>query len=309
MGKSRVAIVRCERYEREEVDRAVDRLVALLGVEVARPKERVVLKPNLLAPAPPEQAVCTHPEVVGALIRRVREAGAIPFVGDSPNIGGMRYNLRGTGIREVAEAHGAKILSFDRPQRVASRVKIPFFAVDRQVLEADRLINVCKLKSHSQLLLTACVKNLYGCVPGRRKALLHALLGADEEAFARMLLEVYRVVNASLHVVDAVTAMEGNGPKRGTPKKVGLLLAGTDGVAVDRVICEVVGVDPDDVFVLRVARREGIGVCDLAKIEVVGESPEAVRVDAFKLPHLLPINFSPWRLLKGQLRHWRASAG
>lgn len=308
MEKSRVAIVRCKRYEREEVDLAAQRLVELLGVEVARPDERVVLKPNLLAPARPEQAVCTHPEVVGAVIRRVQAAGASACVGDSPNIGGMRYNLRGTGIREVAEAHGAKLLSFDRPRRVATAVKIPCFAVDRQVLEADRLINVCKLKSHSQLLLTACVKNLYGCLPGRRKALLHALLGGDEEAFARMLLEVYRVVNASLHVVDAVTAMEGNGPKGGTPRQVGLLLAGTDGVAVDRVICEVVGIDPQEVFVLRVARREGIGAADLDRIEVVGESLEGARVEGFKMPRLVPINFSPWRLLKGQLRHWRASA-
>ena len=95
-----VSIVRCTEYDGTKVLAAVRRAVDLLGGigTVVRPGDRVLIKPNLLKSSPPEAAVTTHPEIVRAVIRLVREAGGRPTVGDSPGIGDLRRVCRKAGL-------------------------------------------------------------------------------------------------------------------------------------------------------------------------------------------------------------------
>jgi len=151
-------------------------------------------------------------------------------------------------------------------------------------MEADAVINLPKLKTHGQLRLTLAMKNLFGAVPGYRKLEWHYRAGHDAARFARMLYEIYRAVNPRLHLVDAIVSMDGLGPTGGRPNPTGFLAAGADGVAVDTVLAELVGVDPADVPLLAAAREAGDG--EPGPVELAGDPPSALRPARFEAPRL-----------------------
>ncbi|HTG82284.1 MAG TPA: DUF362 domain-containing protein, partial [Geobacteraceae bacterium] len=267
-----VSIERCPNYEPERVKSALIRLLEPLGGMDAfvTPGERVLLKPNMLSAKDPEKAVTTHPAVLRAAIDLVKRAGGIPLVGDSPGIGDFRKVAARTGLLQVCEETGAALAEFSDAVEVAGTGLFRRLELARPYLEADRIINLPKLKTHEMMTMTCAVKNLFGAVVGHAKAAWHLKAGADREQFARMLLEIYLLRKPDLTIVDAVTAMEGNGPGSGDPVDVGLLLAGTNAVAVDVVTAELAGIPASLLYVERTARKLGIDGADRTGIKTVG---------------------------------------
>lgn len=292
--KPEVALVACRQYDQAEVDLAVDKAISILGGagRFVKPGNRVLLKVNLLASASPEDAVTTHPAVVRAVIREVRAAGGVPAVGDCsgwegpPNRSRYLSVLGKAGIRRVCEEEGVEILHLsesavvvDSPEGRAFR----HFTIAKAVLEADVVVNLPKLKTHSLTLYTGAVKNVFGCIPGLHKAQFH-WRARNAETFAQMLVDLLLAVRPAMTLMDAVVGMEGNGPRSGRPRHVGAIVAGADPVAVDAVSCSLVGLDPLSVPVLRLADQQARGVARLAGIEVRGQTPEVMRVPSFRLP-------------------------
>jgi uncharacterized protein (DUF362 family)/Pyruvate/2-oxoacid:ferredoxin oxidoreductase delta subunit len=159
------------------------------------------------------------------------------------------------------------------------------FIIGKVVQEVDKIINIPKLKTHSLTLLTLAVKNIFGCIPGTRKAQWHVQTSqAGTEYFAKMLLDLYTLVNPGLTVVDGIFAMEGKGPGFGDPRNLGLLFAGTHGPAVDAVIAKTVGADPERFPTLKIAINEHYPNARLDGIEVRGETIDAVKVNDFQFP-------------------------
>lgn len=301
-----VVIERCPNYEREAVRAAIVRLLEPLGGMggFVRPGERVLLKPNLLAAKSPEKAVTTHPVVVGAVAGLVREAGGVPLVGDSPGVGGGRRVAEKSGILQVIEETGAEFVEFTEPVAAAGSGMFKRFELARPYLEADRVINLPKLKTHEMMTMTCAVKNLFGAVVGPAKAAWHLKAGADRELFARMLLEIYLLRRPDLTIVDAVTAMEGDGPGSGDPRDVGLLLAGSNAVAVDVVAAEIAGIPKKLLYVERMAERLSLDGADRAAIRTAGVPLEEARTAGFRLPHISDVQFGLPPFLKNRLRHY-----
>ncbi len=303
---SSVALIRCGRYDRDEVRAAVRRALDLMGGINARikPGQRVLLKPNLLKAARPESCVATHPEVVRAVAEEVLAAGGRPFIGDSPAFGSFREVARTTGMTMVARDLGIGLIELKHPVRVSASNGGPPLKLSRIALEADAVINIPKLKAHCQLGLTAGVKNLFGCVPGKRKALWHLRLADKENLFAEMLVSVYSRVRPVLTILDAVVAMEGDGPGKGTPKPLGLLLASTDAVAIDRVACELLAYPHERHRILHAARKSGAGETEIESISLVGDHLAKSRPERFHHPRPIPIRFDPLRVVKSTARHY-----
>lgn len=216
----------------------------------------------------------------------VQEAGATPLVGDSPQLGPARSAADKSGIGDVARELGIDLVEFEPMPVLNPEGKIfKTFTIGKIVKEVDTVINLPKLKTHALLLLTLGVKNIYGCIPGTRKAQGHVkTYKAGKEYFAQMILDLTVLVKPALTIVDGVMAMEGMGPGFGDPRHIGLFIAGTDCVAVDRVIAEIVNVPPEHDPILRVAINKGYGVGQLEDIAVVGEKIQDVSVADFKLP-------------------------
>ncbi len=294
LERTPVSAARCAAYDLEQVSAALRELLAPLGGLQAfvKPGERIALKPNLLFAARPEQAITTHPLIVTAVAIAVREAGATPVVVESPGSGIVHAKpiiervYRKTGLREVADRYGFE-LDLDATWETVSQ---PHGEVVRRIdvlgpiLRVDGVINLAKLKTHTFMTFTGATKNLFGVVPGLNKPGYHGKL-ATPERFAGMLLDVAHLVQPRLSIVDGMLAMEGMGPGAGgTPRWLGLLLAGADPIAVDVACCRIAGIDPEAVPVLAGARKRGWWSGRAADIDTVGLPVKELRVDDFVLP-------------------------
>ncbi|MDI7275193.1 MAG: DUF362 domain-containing protein [Anaerolineae bacterium] len=288
-GKPIVSIVRCPDYDAARVEQALRRALDLLGGlgQFVRPGQRVLLKPNLLRASPPEAAATTHPAVVRAAVRLVQEAGATPVIGDSPG-GGLtpallRRVYRKTGMIQVAEETGAE-LCYD-----ISAVQVPnpngallkLIDLMAAVAQADAVINLSKLKTHNLTRLTGAVKNLFGVVPGVLKAAYHARLPKARD-FSAGLVDIMLCVSPVLSIMDAIVAMDGNGPSGGDPFAGGVLLASADAIAEDVVAMSLVGWEPRTSPPLQVAAERGLTSARLEDIQLCGDPLESVLFRGFR---------------------------
>lgn len=293
---SKVSIVRCQDYGFPAVYAGVKRSVDLLGGIGAFIKkgERILIKPNLLAARPIEAAVTTHPDVVRAAIRLVKDADATAIVGDSPGIGSALKIAEKCGIADICRDEKAELIELKTLVLVENPGGHTFkrLEVADEALKVDGIINCPKLKTHAQMLLTLGVKNLFGCVPGKRKPQWHLAAGVQSSHFASMLLDLYFFLSPRLTIMDGIIGMEGNGPGSGDPRRLGLLLASTDCLAMDSVITELLGAKTEDLPILKAALERGHKEAELRGIDVVGEAIEDIRVKSFKFPPMISTNFA-----------------
>ena len=251
---------------------------------------RVLIKPNFLAPAKPHRAVTTHPLVLRTVVEYVLAKGGQPLVADSPWTGSFERLLREGGYLEALAGLGVEV----RPFRETVRVDIgePFGRIDiaREAVVSDVVINLPKLKTHSMMLLTLGVKNLFGCIVGLTKPEWHMRSGVDRRMFARLLTQIYRAVNPAATLIDGILGMEGDGPGRsGTPRRLGVLAAGTSAPAVDMAICRFVGVRPEELPTHRAAAELGL------LPESVSIEGDFAPISGFNVPLIGPLTFGPQR--------------
>lgn len=300
-----VALESAGGYERSELKLHMERLLSHLGgiQSFVRPGERVLLKPNLLSAKHPDAAVTTHPEVVRAVIELVRDAGGIPLVGDSPGVGKLVKVAETSGILRVVKESGAELVEFREALEVSGKGVFKRFELAKPYLEADRVINLPKLKTHEMMTMTCSVKNLFGAVVGMAKPAWHLKAGEDRLLFAEILLDIYRLRKPDLNIVDAIVAMEGDGPSSGTPRPVGLLLAGVNPVAVDVIAGEILGIPRSLLPVERAARDMGLEGSVRERISTLGCPLAEARIEGFLLPRSSSVQFGLPGFLAGILRN------
>jgi len=291
-----VSLKRVAGYAPHEISSGIEALLSPLGGMKAfvKPGQKVLIKPNMLAGRAPEKAVTTHPEVLKAVIRQAQQVGGIVSVGDSPGMGAPAKVAKDCGLLEVIEETGAIFAPFSDSVPVRSRALFHELELARDVLDAEVIINLPKLKTHQMMGMTCAVKNLFGAVVGLRKPKLHLQAGSDKALFARMLLELCGRIRPALSIVDGVVGMEGEGPGSGDPKFIGALLAGAEPLAVDAVACALANLAPGSVWTQKLALAAGMGGADLEEVELLGDALYSV---ALRPAHATDIHFGlPERL-------------
>ena len=278
MTQSSVVLVRCDNYDPEGVYGALKRGTELLGGldRFVRPGERILLKPNILAGDDPERAVATHPSVLAGTVRLFREGGASVVFGDSPGIENAVHAARGSGLQEAGIRAGAELgefgtgLTIENPEGSL----VSSFPIAQAVHACDGLVNLPKLKTHQLTRITGAVKNPFGCIPGKRKALYHVQF-QDVMEFSGFLAELNLRLKPRLHVMDAIVAMEGNGPRNGDPRPMQVLIMSDDPVAVDATACRIVDMDPEFVPTTVMGHKAGLGHYLADDIEYLGDPLES----------------------------------
>jgi uncharacterized protein (DUF362 family)/Pyruvate/2-oxoacid:ferredoxin oxidoreductase delta subunit len=303
---TRVILNRCADYS--GVADAMPRLLEALGGMGAFVKagQSVLIKPNMLTDAHPDEAVTTHPEVVRAVIRLVKATGARPWVADSPaNVANLAKVWERTGIQAVCREEDVPLVNLEKAGSQRFEKEGVQFTIATPVLEADAIITLPKVKTHLLTGFTGAVKNLYGVVPGLQKTSLHKSYPRTDD-FSRMLVMVFAQVKPVLAIADGVVGMEGNGPSAGAPVRLGFLAASADAVALDAVLCRTLGLEVRKVLHLQAAHRAGLGEVDRARIAVEGDGLAALEPRKYRLPDTVPTYLIPrWaaRLVKPLIWH------
>ena len=295
---AKIAVVKCCDYDEAKLGEALARQFDLLGglEKFIKPGETVLIKPNLIAPKPRKQATQTDPAVILVLARLLKDFGARPFVGDSPAWGDVFSCAKILELDEPLRKLGVPLRQLDRPKQCFIPEAHTHMGISSVALEADKIINLPKFKSHQQLGATFAVKNMFGTVSGKAKAYWHFRRGSNEKKFCKMLIGIYRYLKPVITIVDGITVMEGIGPIRGNPRPLGFLIAGQDPIACEIVCAKLIDTIPEDLPMIRTAKLISFGTSDSENIEVVGDDFSSGICRDFKHPELIPIRFSLLRV-------------
>ncbi|MBN1296544.1 DUF362 domain-containing protein [bacterium] len=283
-----VALVRCETYDRSCVESAIARGMRLLGDDIAERlagHRSILIKPNMLQASEPDRAACTHPAVFSAVIAWLKSMNPDLDIcyGDSPAAVTPGYAARRNGLAEAADEAHVPMANFTNGQDIHAppACRNRQFHLADGVMESDGVVSISKLKTHGFVGMTGAVKNLFGCIPGLRKAEYHALF-PDPYDFCRMLVEVTLTIAPLIHIMDAIVAMEGNGPNAGRPRSVHALLMSVDPVALDSVAADLIGIPHSRVHTLEWGERLGLGTS--RSLTILGDTIESLCVREFEIP-------------------------
>ena len=278
--KSKVVILPCESYEEEKIYSLLKTGIQELGglSSLIGKEEKILLKPNLLKKAEVEKAVITHPVVVGAFARILREEGYKNIVlADSCGHGTTRQVIQGTGMDTYLKKYDIPAIDYTKGIQVdnPSGIQAKEFILPKELLEADCVISLSKMKTHALERITGAVKNSYGFIYGKNKAIGHTKY-PSADSFARMLIDLNQYVKPRLYVMDGIVAMEGNGPGSGDPVNMNVILLSTDPVALDSVFARLVHLKPEMVPTNYHGEKMGLGTCKAENMELilVREVPE-----------------------------------
>jgi len=290
-----VVLKECKEYD-QVVEKQIREGIEELGGMSAfvKPGQRVLLKVNLLMKKTPEQAVTTHPSVIEAVVKLVQEAGGIPIIGDSPGgpytVNALNSIYERCGMKELADRTGAilneNVEQVTVPHPLGKVMKS--LTVTKVVADADVIIPISKLKTHSLMTFTGAVKVLFGVIPGLLKAEYHVKLQKPDD-FAEMLVDICTWVKPTLNIMDGCLAMEGDGPSSGVPRKVGALLMSTDPYALDVVATNLIGLKPESIPTIMAARKRGF-ISRMNEVELKGDDPSLWHIQDYLLPKSIMVN-------------------
>ena len=267
----------------DSVRRAIERAFSLFPMDIGGKK--VLIKPNVLRSAKPDEGITTHPSILRAVVEKVEDGRPDSIVvGDNPGIRGYGANEQAfaqSGLLDAAKGYyqniGSEMVSLPFNQDFIDAV-----SVSKIVLEADLVISLPKFKTHGLTVLTGGIKNSYGFLPGAQKARLHKRAGTPER-FHDLVVDIFRLRIPDLFIMDGILGMEGNGPASLELREIGVVLASDNAVALDAVMARMMGLDPFRLRFLQQAQAQGLGSFDHNAISLDGELKV---IPDFKLPPL-----------------------
>jgi len=290
---SKVIIQECDSYNTSAVIEKLNSGMELLGgwESFVKPGMKVLLKVNLIGPKSSETAAVTHSEFVRAITVILKKMNCSVWIGDSSGgaiagIAPTAQSFEVSGLFKVAKESGAVIMNFDREGVRECNIKSDYgdkLYLAKPVFDADLVINLPKFKTHTAAIYTGAVKNVFGLIPGLKKAEYHKLL-PDPKNFGSMLADIHENCNISLHIMDGITAMQGEGPTAGDVYNAKKILISTDPLALDTVAAKMIGLDIKDIPILNAARVRNIGNSELENIQVLGDYSYPPELKGFKLP-------------------------
>jgi len=286
-------------YDDESMARCTDTIFKEFPLDLSGKK--VLVKPNILAGEPPEMAVTTHPVLVRAVVEKLQQEGADVMVGDNPGVYGYGKSEKAAQVAKITDAAGDCFIHLGRcpvKQPLSCR-DISHVMIAEDVLQADLVINLPKLKTHGFTFYSGAIKNTFGYVVGGDKMRVHSK-AVTPHRFAEALVNIYMIRPPELNIMDAVEAMEGRGPHHGDVRKAGIVLAGDNAVSLDAVAVHLMGRKPKSIPHLAIAANKGLGEIDLAKLRI---NREITPLPGFKMP----VTFVPGVMgvvLNRFLSHW-----
>ena len=298
MTASRSPVVHMTRQLRYEDDRLRSAAAECLDHSLDREIRNgtVLIKPNFISRQNAFLS-CTHPGLIEAVCAHFSGLGNNVLVGDSPAFGSARNVAAALDLPDRLAPFGARIVELKAGKQAARRnAEGPALAKIPE--DVELVVNLPKLKAHKQMGISGATKNLFGLVPGARKAVAHVRHGQSHQAFARMLLDLLPDYPESLSLLDGIRAMEQSGPTDGEPRDCGILAASRNPLALDTAVYLALGLTRKDVPLWQAASERELPGTNPETIAYSGMEPQQLRTD-FRMPECLsPVSFHPLRLAK-----------
>lgn len=290
---SKVIIQECKEYDVNSMILKINDGIERIGGWnlFVRPGDKVLLKVNLIGPKTSQSAAITHSEFVRAMVRILKHRGCEVWIGDSSGgaiagIAPTAKSLKVSGYEKVAKEEGAIIKNFDSEGVVEVSPKSKYdekMYLAKPIFDADVVINLPKLKTHSAGIYTGAVKNVFGCIPGLRKAKYHKM-APDPKDLGEIIADIHEMAKFQLHIMDGILAMQGEGPTAGDVYKGNKILISKDPLALDTVATKMLGLEIEEVPILYTAKNRGLGKSNLENITVDGDYTNIPKLDNFKMP-------------------------
>ena len=299
----------------QNISYAVEEAIDLLGGinTVTTGKDRIMLKPNLVAESP---TFTTNPDVIKALATLMKNAGKEVCIGEGSAAAGgfnvtdeglfrtkkqdildgmQEYVFNQLGYTDLAQSANIPLVNLHSGEMTDVQVPNGYLfdkiTVHHSVADTDLLCSVPMMKTHVLATVTLSMKNLIGVYPGTvyysvRSWLHDHAAASGSPGVAYEIVDMQKAVKSGLVVIDASTAMEGDGPTDGTLVHMGLIIAGTNPLAADMVATRLMGINLNSVPAINLAQQAGLGPRSMNEIEIRGEKIEDVR-RSFRRPNIV----------------------
>ncbi len=290
-----VMAYKAESYEQELINETIEKIFTQWkGAEELTPHTKVTIKPNLLMKRDPSQATTTHPSLIKGVVQALNKRGVTQItIADSP--GGMYTKgallpiYQTCGMTDAAEGCTLNTDTGYKSVENPNGMLIKTFNIINPVADADVVISVAKLKTHAMTTMSGGVKNLFGCVPGLQKPEFHYQF-PENHNFCQMLVDLAETARPKLTIVDAVVAIEGDGPSAGTPRQVGTIFGCESPYPLDLAMAHMIGIDPMSVATIEHSIHQGLCPKDFSEIEIIGDGYHII--NDFELPASKPLDFT-----------------
>jgi len=252
-----------------------------------KPHSKVFVKINHLSPpTPAEKGIITHPVFVEAVLKMLKEINSDITVGDDISSGNNVNGFYISGFQQMCDRVGVKLVNLREGGFTEVDCKgyhLDRIYLSRIALQADIIVNLPKLKTHSLTVLTGGVKNMYGMIPSGYRIRYHGEYARNKD-FNQVLVDIYSAIRPSLTIMDAIVAMEGEGPAAGKLRRPGVILSSQDAVALDAVAARIINLNPGSILTTQFCNERRLGTGKLANINITGEKVEDVALSDFKPP-------------------------
>lgn len=288
-------------YDLQAIKEAIERGINALGGihTLCREKRNLLLKPNFIQPDRAEICSTTHPTFILAVIDFLQENGFQVTIGESPAFGSVEACIEALELTQPLQDRSVPFFTFKKLRTFETGATGSYqrITIASELDQFDGVINLPKLKTHCQHHFTGATKNLYGCVPGKRKALRHMQSKNDLGAFTRMLLYNAKEAAPILNIADGIYSMHKHGPRKGEPFPLNVLLVSENYLSLDDTFCRIINLPPNETPLFREAGNCGAD-------QLLGD-PLVYHSD-FIHANLTPIMFNPFQMIRSYLRSLRA---
>ena len=271
----KVFSVKQDNYEQSNVISAINRIFSYFGgiERYVKKSDTVLLKANMLSANEVQKRVTTDPSVVRAVAVAVINAGGKPVICDSPGLDKFSNVAKKSGLAAVAEELGIPCEELTSPMELPNSKSAVFrkIEVSQKVIDADVVINLPKMKTHGQMVLTMGVKNLFGTVVAQRKAEWHYKVGLRRDLFASLLIDIYMGIKPSFTLLDGIWGMEGMGPSNGKPRNFGMLAGAENALTLDFHMCKLLGLPLSEFPLWQAAKQRNLPEAEIVDSDLEGD--------------------------------------
>jgi uncharacterized protein (DUF362 family) len=302
-----IKILSIQKYDRELISKMIKTQLDECDFFSRIPQgASILLKPNFVMPSPKEDPSCTHPDFYMAIADIFIHKGHKVGIGESPAFGSCAKALKTHNTYNEAISKGIEIVEFTNNQTYTGIKQKNYqkLSICKQLDEWDVLINLPKLKVHQQMHFTAACKNLYGCVAGKKKLLLHNLCKNNPVKFAEMILANAKKAQAILHIADGVQAMHIKGPRGGEPHAFGKVIISDNPLQLDYVFAAMANFKHKDTPLFAALSDAVFNDVREACAEAL-LSTDFAHAENFIHSYINDISFSPPKLIRSGFRSFK----